>query len=216
MVALFSLHIFIIDVCILLSVVCILSLFYFISDIIFVFSDKPITAMIQLDMYKSQAAECRGEKLTEIIKQATEANDLYFFGEFLELPSVRELENDPLGSPYYRLLNLFTYGTCKDYMNQAASFPALTEPMMIKLRHLTLASLATKNKLIPYSTLLDELNIETIRELEDLLISAIYANVIGGKLDQQCAGLEVDWTIGRDIKTGSLDYVSESLESWSV
>jgi len=38
---------------------------------------------------------------------------------------------------------------------------------------------------IPYSILLEELALENIRELEDLLISAIYSNVVRGRLDQQ-------------------------------
>jgi len=38
---------------------------------------------------------------------------------------------------------------------------------------------------ISYSTLLNELNVKNIRELEDLLISAIYADIIQGRLDQQ-------------------------------
>ena len=38
---------------------------------------------------------------------------------------------------------------------------------------------------ISYNTLLNELDVKNIRELEDLLISAIYADIIQGRLDQQ-------------------------------
>ena len=38
---------------------------------------------------------------------------------------------------------------------------------------------------ISYESLLKELDVKNIRELEDLLISAIYADIIQGRLDQQ-------------------------------
>ena len=46
---------------------------------------------------------------------------------------------------------------------------------------------------IPYSTLLKELDIHTsnVRELEDLIIEAIYAGIIQAKLDQKNAQVHV-------------------------
>ena len=40
---------------------------------------------------------------------------------------------------------------------------------------------------IPYSTLQQELDIMDLRELEDLIIEAIYAGIIQAKLDQKNA-----------------------------
>ena len=40
---------------------------------------------------------------------------------------------------------------------------------------------------IPYSTLQEELEIRDLRELEDLIIEAIYAGIIQAKLDQKNA-----------------------------
>lgn len=47
--------------------------------------------------------------------------------------------------------------------------------MQKKLQHLTIVSLAIKSKSIPYAILLNELEIDNVRHLEDIIIEAIYA-----------------------------------------
>ena len=49
----------------------------------------------------------------------------------------------------------------------------MTEIMTRKLRLLTVVSLAEQNKLLPYNLLMSELEISTVRELEDLVIEGI-------------------------------------------
>lgn len=168
----------------------------------------------QLEQFLLLAKTAKGVALKELIKQAMEAKDVYFFGELLELPAIQDLSQDPSSRPYLILLNIFAYGVFKDYVTKAESLPPLSEVMAKKLRHLTVATLATKSKYIPYSELLEELSMTNTRQLEDLLISAIYANVIRGKLDQQNSRLEVDWTIGRDIRPVDLEIISQALASW--
>ena len=48
--------------------------------------------------------------------------------------------------------------------------------MTRKLRLLTVVSLAEQNKLLPYNLLMSELEITTVRELEDLVIEGISGN----------------------------------------
>lgn len=48
-----------------------------------------------------------------------------------------------------------------------------------KLKHLTILALATQKKTLPYDELMVELGLKNVRDLEDLIIEAIYA----GKLD---------------------------------
>ena len=48
-------------------------------------------------------------------------------------------------------------------------------------------SLQSTLQSIPYSTLQAELDIRDLRELEDLIIEAIYAGIIQAKLDQKNA-----------------------------
>jgi len=54
-----------------------------------------------------------------------------------------------------------------------------------------------------------------VRELEDLIIEAIYQKIILGKLDQKTRALEVEFAIGRDIRPGQIDEMILVLQNWS-
>jgi len=51
---------------------------------------------------------------------------------------------------------------------------------------------------------------------QDLIIDAIYADIIRGKLDQRHQHLEVDFAVGRDIQPDHIREISTVLNSWSV
>lgn len=44
-----------------------------------------------------------------------------------------------------------------------------------KLKHLTILTLATQKKTLPYDELMAEMDLKNVRHLEDLIIEAIYA-----------------------------------------
>ena len=90
----------------------------------------------------------------------------------------------------------------------------LTPAMQKKLQHLTIVSLAIRSKCIPYSRLLEELHISNVRDLEDIIIEAIYADIIHGKLDQKNKQLEVDNAIGRDIREEDVKDIVDTLQEW--
>jgi COP9 signalosome complex subunit 7 len=54
----------------------------------------------------------------------------------------------------------------------------------------------------------------SIRELEDLIIDAIYLDILRGKLDQKEEQLEVEYTMGRDLEPGKIENVLETLKDW--
>ena len=54
----------------------------------------------------------------------------------------------------------------------------------------------------------------TIRDLEDLIIDAIYLDVIRGKLDQKEQQFEVEYTMGRDLAAGKVENVLVALQAW--
>jgi COP9 signalosome complex subunit 7 len=56
----------------------------------------------------------------------------------------------------------------------------------------------------------------TVRELEDLIIDAIYLDILRGKLDQKEEQLEVEYTMGRDLEPGKLEEVLAALQNWQV
>lgn len=67
---------------------------------------------------------------------------------------------------------------------------------------------------IPYTTLLQELDLNNVRDLEDLIIEAVYADIIHGKLDQKNSQLEVDYAIGRDIRADDINVIVNCLQEW--
>jgi COP9 signalosome complex subunit 7 len=56
----------------------------------------------------------------------------------------------------------------------------------------------------------------TVRELEDLIIDAIYLDILRGRLDQKQEQLEVEYTMGRDLAPGAVDAVLAALRDWCV
>jgi len=177
--------------------------------------DKPPaggnTAALEQFILLSKTA--KGAAASELIRQSLEAPGVYVFGELLDMPNIRELANGP-HSNYYNLLNLFAYGSFSEYKANQDKLPPLSAAQLNKLRLLTIISLATKNKCLPYSLLLNELDIRNLRELEDLIIDAIYSDIIHGKLDQKHQQLEVEFSIGRDIRPEHIQEISHVLDEW--
>jgi COP9 signalosome complex subunit 7 len=84
-----------------------------------------------------------------------------------------------------------------------------------KLKHLTIVTLAARHgKELSYDILKKELDLESLRELEDLVLDAIYQGLIEGKIDQQKQKVYVDFAIGRDVREGDLLRVQEMLSNW--
>lgn len=88
--------------------------------------------------------------------------------------------------PYLTLLNMFAFSTFSKYqqqkLEQPDSLPDLSPVMSTKLKQLSIVSLARSRRNIPYQELQQELEISNIRQLEDLIIDLIYANVIKGTI----------------------------------
>lgn len=67
---------------------------------------------------------------------------------------------------------------------------------------------------LPYSLLLQQLELKNVRELEDLLIEAVYCDIIQGKLDQRNQQVEVDCSVGRDLGHNELPNIANTLQEW--
>jgi len=166
-----------------------------------------------LDQFLISAQSLSGRDLVGLIKHVLDAPGVYTFAELAELPRVQMLSQGDF-RPYWDLLQIFSLGTYKDYMANRQRLPELSLAQRKKLQHLTIVTLSEQEKCIPYSILLEELGIFNLRELEDLIIEAIYSEIIEGKLDQRRALLEVDTTIGRDIKRDDVPVIISTLENW--
>lgn len=136
-------------------------------------------------------------------------------------------------------MNIFAFGTYQDYRKQKNDnpnkLPDLSEQMIIKLRHLSIVSLARCRRHIPYQILMQELELDNIRQLEDMIIEVIYANVIKGNhnliynifyilnfnfsnkigtMDQRNNRLEIDQTIARDVREEDFQTITNVLNEW--
>lgn len=166
-----------------------------------------------IEQYVLLSKSAKGAACLELIKQVLEAPGVYVFGELLAMPNIAELQGGP-NAGYFDTLLLFAYGTYRQYLENQAQLIQLTPVMRKKLQHLTIVSLAIKTKCIPYKELLEELDIKHVRDLEDMIIEAIYGDIIHGKLDQKKQQLEVDYAIGRDIRQGNVTDLGSFLEEW--
>lgn len=153
--------------------------------------------------------------LINAIKNILSSPDVFVFGELLDLDSIRSLSTkEGQGKQHYDLLKIFAHGKYSDYKAKANELPQLTDKQVRKLKQLSIVSLAENNQAIPYSKLLSELDIDNLRELGDLIIDALYRNIIIGKLDHEKQEFQVEAAIGRDLKPQDLDKMINFLERW--
>lgn len=168
----------------------------------------------KLTQFLLLAKNAHGAAASHLIRQATEYPGLFVFGELLEYPGIKELENNSSYTKDWKLLQLFAFGTLDDYAANRDSFDELSEKQLQKLRLLTVASLASKTASVSYDLLQQKLNIDNLRQLEDLIIEAMYADVLKGKLNPKERKLEVEFVVGRDIRENRIDSMIATLDDW--
>jgi len=113
------------------------------------------------------------------------------------------------------LLQLFAYGTLSDYHASSSKYGSLSEPQKRKLQILTVASLAVSRRTLPYADLQRELGVDTVRHLEDLLITdCIYGGVVRGRLDQRAGCFHVEDAMMRDVQPENVGTIVLSLSEW--
>ncbi|KAH7103280.1 hypothetical protein BKA62DRAFT_828687 [Auriculariales sp. MPI-PUGE-AT-0066] len=170
----------------------------------------------RLEPFLLMGKSAKGAAAAKLVQDATAAPGVFVFGELLELDGVKDLQNNESHSNAHRLLNLFAYGTYTDYLANKSTLPALNASQTLKLKHLSLVSLASQTRLLSYATLQRQLDVPTIRELEDLIIDAIYQDLLVGKLDQRHQRLEVKSVVGRDVPASQLQNMLDALTECGV
>ena len=166
------------------------------------------------------AKSATGKAAHALIEKALSQKGLFTFGELMEMPNIKALQGTPQGDSHWRLLELFAHGTYPDYLKAAGSVPELSAAQERKLRQLTVVTLASTRKTLPYAHLLRELGLDGmpqtdgVRALEDLVIECFYAGLLKGKLDQRRQQLSVHHAVGRDIRPNELDEMLEKLAQW--
>ncbi|KAJ5496086.1 COP9 signalosome complex subunit 7 [Penicillium diatomitis] len=157
--------------------------------------------------------------ISNIITNATSAPNTYVFAELLETTTVQAL-----GSPdtpveyqaYLKLLEIFAWGTWQDYQ-ETPNLPELSADQALKLRLLSLLSLAATTKPLTYQSLINALSLSTAADLEALVTTAIYANLISARLSPASNPPTVNVTSVaslRDAPPHSLPWMVTILTEW--
>ncbi|KAF9229801.1 hypothetical protein BS17DRAFT_799245 [Gyrodon lividus] len=188
----------------------------------------------RLEPFLLISKSAKGAAAAKLIQDATSAPGVFVFAELLELPNIQELANNEQHAPFLSLLQIFSYRTYRDYLDNKDSLPPLNQAQTTKLKYLTIVSLAAERRvclctlpslwtaetmssqILPYYLLLQELKVDNIRELEDLIIDGIYLDILRGKLDQKEQQLEIEYTMGRDLEPGKLEKVLAALQNWAT
>eukprot|EP00213_Chloropicon_mariensis_P002702 CAMPEP_0197471496 /NCGR_PEP_ID=MMETSP1309-20131121/2434_1 /TAXON_ID=464262 /ORGANISM="Genus nov. species nov., Strain RCC998" /LENGTH=244 /DNA_ID=CAMNT_0043009267 /DNA_START=105 /DNA_END=839 /DNA_ORIENTATION=- len=150
----------------------------------------------------------------ELIRTATAEPGMIAFEELSELPAVRALQDSDSEEcrKYFKLLTIFRHGTWSTYRSSQSELPELSPAQEVKLRQLSLISLAEQKKVLPYSVLQEELQLSQVRDIEDFLIDCMVLGLLNGKLDQKQRHLEVEYSKARDVR--NIDDIITALENW--
>ncbi|KAE8448566.1 hypothetical protein EG329_009447 [Mollisiaceae sp. DMI_Dod_QoI] len=152
----------------------------------------------------------------DLITRATSAPNTFIFAELLQAPQIQALSEAPDQASHLTLLKIFSYGTYTDYRN-TPDLPSLNEAQILKLRQLSLLTLAKNQADLSYKSLLGHLGLETARELEDLVISAIYAGLLNATLDPYHQLVAVSSVAPlRDLQPNSIPQMLNTLNEWST
>jgi COP9 signalosome complex subunit 7 len=152
----------------------------------------------------------------DLVTRATSAPNTYLFTELLQTPQIQSLSSSPDYKPYLTLLQIFSHGTYKTYTTTTPSLPPLSGPQLLKLRQLSLLTLA-KDRHLSYSSLLPGLGLSSARELEDLVTTSIYASLIDATLDPAHATVHIHSVAPlRDVPPPAVPALLSSLRAWAA
>ncbi|KAK3693542.1 PCI domain-containing protein [Podospora appendiculata] len=155
----------------------------------------------------------------DLITRATSAPNTFIFSELLAAPQVQALALSAEFAPYLRVLEIFSHGTYGAYTSAATALPALSAAQQLKLRQLSLLTLAADSSKTDYASLMASVHLASARELEELVISAIYAGLVDAQLDPQHALVQINSVAAlRDVSPSDVAAIPgllSSLQSWA-
>ncbi|KAG7138378.1 COP9 signalosome complex subunit 7a like protein [Verticillium longisporum] len=156
----------------------------------------------------------------DLVTRATSNPNTFLFAELLQTPQIQSLAQSAEHAAYLTLLRIFSYGTYADYQRQQQqspqSLPDLSEGQALKLRQLSLLTLARDRTNLAYPRLQTALSLPDTRALEALVTSAIYAGLIQATLDPARQHVHVTALAPlRDLAPDSIPALSDALRTWS-
>ncbi|KAJ3305094.1 hypothetical protein HDV03_002021 [Kappamyces sp. JEL0829] len=157
------------------------------------------------------AKGAKGNAAAQLIWDSFSSPQLYFYAPLFAMAGIRELESTH--PAHFKTLELFTSGTLAEY--DASTMCQLTDFAHQKLLLLSLLSLCWGKRLVPYSELMQALQLSSVRQLEDLIITAFDIGLLSGKLDQKRqASLVVASCKARDVSLQQIPLLQKGLVEW--
>ncbi|KAL2127238.1 hypothetical protein VTI74DRAFT_11061 [Chaetomium olivicolor] len=159
----------------------------------------------------------------DLVTRATSAPNTYIFTELLQTPQIQALASSDEFAPYLNLLQIFSYGTYSSYTS-TVGLPALNDAQTLKLRQLSLLTLAKKNNntdsatspALGYASLQQALDLPSRQALEELVISAIYAGLIKAQLNPKDSLVQINSVAPlRDVAPIAINGLLSSLQAWA-
>ncbi|KAK4997646.1 hypothetical protein LTR66_002978 [Elasticomyces elasticus] len=156
----------------------------------------------------------------DLIGQATSAPHTYVFAELLQAPTIQALRTDNQYAGHYRLLEIFAWGTWEEY-HMAESLPSLSDAQSLKLRLLTLLTVASRpshgtNSALSYPSLQSALSLSSPLDLEHVITTAIYNNLITATISPSTQTVNITSIAPlRDLAPGSIPSLISTLSAWS-
>ncbi|KAI0203694.1 PCI domain-containing protein [Astrocystis sublimbata] len=152
----------------------------------------------------------------DLITQATSNPNTYVFTELLQTPQIQGLSSSPEYASHLKLLEIFSYGTYSSYHTLSAPLPPLNDAQTLKLRQLSLLTLAKGPPNLSYTVLQQGLGLHNARAVEDLVISAVYAGLVDAQLDARDARVHISSVSPlRDLAPGGIPPMLSALRVWS-
>ncbi|KAI1641379.1 hypothetical protein F4809DRAFT_586220 [Biscogniauxia mediterranea] len=151
----------------------------------------------------------------DLVTQATSNPNTYVFAELLQTPQIQALSESPDYAAHLALLEIFSHGTYTTYTS-TPNLPDLNDAQALKLRQLSVLTLAKDPHNLTYAALQQSLDLPDSRAVEDLIISAVYAGLIEAQLDPRNQTVHISSVSPlRDLAPNSIPSMLASLRAWS-
>ncbi|CAN8100884.1 unnamed protein product [Discula destructiva] len=154
----------------------------------------------------------------DLIRRATKAPGTYIFTELLTSGPIAALatSTDPTERAWHTHLSLFSHGLYSTYTS-TPNLPALDAAQTLKLRQLSLLTLSRDKRQLTYRSLLAHLGLASARDLEDVVISAVYAGVLTARLNPARQEVQVSSVAPlRDVPPATVPSLVRVLQQWSA
>ncbi|XP_071809336.1 eukaryotic translation initiation factor 3 subunit M-like [Asterias amurensis] len=164
---------------------------------------------------EDNASQAREEAHRCIVNSLSDPK-IFLFDHLLTLRPVKFLE----GELIHELLNIFVSGKLEDYMtffknNQdfIMTLGLSHEQNLQKMRILSFVSMAIDQKEIPFSTIENELKIET-EQVEGFIIEVVKTKMVRARIDQLQKKITINYVLLRTFGKQQWQQLREHLTNW--